>query len=296
MPMAKVLLVDANQDSRTALSKALADAGYEVSIAPTGSSAVTTLEWERPDLVVSYAQVQDMDGYELLTLVRKDPTTMDTPFLLLAGRNRPVALAATEAGADMTVTGDFTMELVVGRVGDLLKPGPAGEETRPPRSQEAGDGRKAVEPLWAVLEGAGPKPSASPSSAGFQGSLGIMDLAEVTQAIALGGKTGCLVVSLAVGEGTLLFETGRVIHASFLGRTGEPAFAAILSASQREPDAGFRFSRVDHADVAREPRTISRSVEQLLLSIAVGIDEGEIGLAPGVDSRNPLSPAHDADR
>ena len=112
MRMAKVLLVDANQDRRASLSRALVGAGYEVATAPSGSSAAGALESERPDLVVSYAQVQDMDGYELFTLVRKDPTTMDTPFLLLAGRDRPVALAAAEAGVDMTMTGDFTVEMV----------------------------------------------------------------------------------------------------------------------------------------------------------------------------------------
>jgi CheY-like chemotaxis protein len=116
MPMAKVLLVDANQDRPAALPKALVEAGYEVAAAPSGLFAVGALERERPDLVVRYAQVQDMDGYELFTHVRKDPTTMDTPFLLLAGRDRPIALAAAEAGAEMTVTGDFTFEMVVGGV------------------------------------------------------------------------------------------------------------------------------------------------------------------------------------
>lgn len=36
MPMATVLLVDANQDSRAALSKALVGAGYEVAVTASG--------------------------------------------------------------------------------------------------------------------------------------------------------------------------------------------------------------------------------------------------------------------
>ena len=51
------------------------------------------------------------------------------------------------------------------------------------------------------------------------------------------------------------------------------------SSSQREPDARFRFSRMDHADVSGGPRTITRTVEQVLLDIAVGIDEGEEKMA-----------------
>src|SRR6266852_2810158 len=187
--MAKVLLVDANQDSQAALSKALVEAGYEVVVASSGSFALGTLEWERPDLVVSHAQVQDMDGYELFTRVRQDPTTTDTPFLLLAGRDRPIALAAAEAGAEMTVTGDFTIEMVVGGVTDLLKPEAGAREPRSASPVEASAARRSMGSLWAALEASGPRSAAAGIDAAFQGSLDVMDLAEVTQAIALGGKT-----------------------------------------------------------------------------------------------------------
>jgi len=96
---AKVLVVDANQDSRAALAHALTEAGYEAAVATSGSFALTMLEWEQPDLIVSYAKVQDMDGYELFTMVRRDPATKDTPFLLLAGRDRPIALAGLRTGS-----------------------------------------------------------------------------------------------------------------------------------------------------------------------------------------------------
>ena len=277
MPAAKVLLVDARAQSREALGQALRDAGYEVALAPSGSFAVTMLEWECPDLVVSCAKVEDMDGYELFTLVRKDPTTMDTPFLLLAGQDRPTALAAAEAGVNMILTGDFTADLVVGRVAELLKDGVGGGVARPARRVETESKRKRVEPLWAALETAGPRPPVAAGGAAFQGSLGVMDLAEVTQAIALGGKTGCLVVAVSLGEGAMLFEGGRLVHASFLGKTGEEAFGALISTSQREVEAFFRFNQADRAELAHLPKTISRSVDQLLLSIAAGIDEGGAG-------------------
>jgi len=277
MPRAKVLIADADADSRAALEGALIDAGYEVAAAPSGSFAVTMLEWERPDLVVSRAKVEDMDGYELFTLVRKDPTTMDTPFLLLAGLNRPVALAASEAGVEMTITGEFTIDVVVGRVRELLSQD-AAERGRRERAVESAGGKRSVPPLWEAINAAGPVPLVA-SAGAFQGSLGAMDLAEVTQAIALGGKTGCLVVSLSAGQGAIVFETGRIVHASFRGLTGERAFAALMSAAQGEAHARFCFNRVDRAEVAHLPKTISRSVDQLLLSIAAGIDEA--GADPG---------------
>ena len=271
MAKAKVLIVDANQDSRVALARALTDGGYDVAVATSGSFAVTMLEWERPDLIVSYAKVQDMDGYELFTMVRRDPATRDTPFLLLAGRDRPIALAATEAGVDMTVTGDFTVATVVARVGDLLGH-PTGDEIARARPGAEAAGREA-----ATRAAAAAKSAAESGRATFQGSLGVMDLTEVTQAISLGGKTGRLMLSLDAGEGSIVFEAGRVVHAEFSGRTGEKAFAAMVSASQREEEARFCFNRAERAELATGPKTISRSVEQLLLSIAADIDEGASG-------------------
>src|SRR5882672_3399267 len=264
MADAKVLVVDANQDSRVALAHALAQAGYEAVVATSGSFALTMLEWEQPDLIVSYAKVQDMDGYELFTMVRRDPATKDTPFLLLAGRDRPIALAATEAGVDMTVTGDFTLATVMSRIKELL--GDA-----PPAAPVA-------------------KSAAEPGRSSFQGSLGVMDLTELTQVISLGVKTGELLLSLSGGEGSILFEAGRVVHAEFAGKTGEPAFAAMVGASQREGEARFCFNRGEREALAGRPRTITRSVEQLLLSVAQAIDEetqGADGRREAAASRGP---------
>jgi hypothetical protein len=107
-----------------------------------------------------------------------------------------------------------------------------------------------------------------------------MDLAEVTQAIALGGKTGSLVVAFSAGEGRMLFQAGRLVHASFAGQTGEDAFAALIQISQRESQATFRFNQMARSELLSQPKTISRSVDKLLLSIAAGIDEGGMRTGP----------------
>jgi CheY-like chemotaxis protein len=286
---AKVLVVDANQDSRAALAHALTEAGYEAAVATSGSFALTMLEWEQPDLIVSYAKVQDMDGYELFTMVRRDPATKDTPFLLLAGRDRPIALAATEAGVDMTVTGDFTLATVMTRVQELLgdvsasappklrsEPPPAAV-SKAPAKMPARPPAVAAVPMPAAAAPPAPVPPAKPlveaARSSFQGSLGVMDLTELTQVISLGVKTGELHLSLSKGEGVILFEAGRVVHAEFAERSGEPAFAAMVAASQCEGEARFCFNRADREAMAGRPRTISRTVEQLLLSVAQEMDE-----------------------
>ena len=131
-----------------------------------------------------------------------------------------------------------------------------------------------------AVEKGGGKLVPSPGAAGLQGSLDVMDLPEVTQAIALGGKTGSLVVAFSAGEGRMLFQVGRLVHATFAGQTGEDAFAALIQTSQREFQAAFRFNQMGRAEVVSQPKTISRSVDKLLLSIAAGIDEGGASTGP----------------
>jgi CheY-like chemotaxis protein len=283
VPKAKVLLAIADAKSRTALEKALGEAGYDVMVAPSGSFAITMVEWTRPDLVVSSAHVEDMDGYELFSLMRNDPATTGKPFLLLAGHERSIALAAAEAGVDVAITGDFTVEMVVGRVGQLLAPGGDDRADRQEGRVEPAGGQRSLQSLWQTIEAAG---SALPeaSTGAFQGSLGAIDLIEVVQAIALGGKTGCLIVSLSAGQGAILFDSGQILHTGFRGSAGEEAFAALISAAQGDAHARFCFNRADRAAVAHLPKTIFRSVDQVLLSIATSIDE------TGANPRPPGAP------
>jgi CheY-like chemotaxis protein len=271
----RILVVDARPAQREMIANALTIAGYDVATATSGASAMDALEWECPDVIVSSAKVQDMDGYELFVQIRKDPATMETPFLLLAGRDRPTALAAAEAGVNIVLTGDVPLDVVVSRVSDLVEGGGDATNAAPIRRIESSGARRPIEPLWAAVEASGTVVPAS-----LQGSLEVMDLPEVTQAISLGAKTGWLTVSLGAGEGAMVFEVGRLVHANFAGKTGEEAFALLIQASHRERRAGFRFSQAQRAELGRVPRTIARGVDQLLLSIAAGIDEGGTSGAP----------------
>jgi CheY-like chemotaxis protein len=114
--MAKVLLVDGDPERLEASQRALVGAGYDIALATSGSFALTMLEWDRPDLVASQADIPDVDGYELCTIIRSDPKTKDLPFLLLAGSNGPAAGAAARAGVDMVLAGHFNPADVVASV------------------------------------------------------------------------------------------------------------------------------------------------------------------------------------
>jgi len=121
--------------------------------------------------------------------------------------------------------------------------------------------------------GAAPTPDLLTVPSGmFQGSLEVMELAELTQAVGMGGKSGRLILALGRGSGLIVFDAGRVVHAEYRNAVGEEAFALLLTAAHGDGAGRFCFVPATGGTPAR-PRTIDKSVDQLLLSTATAIDE-----------------------
>lgn len=260
MPM--VLLVDADADRSLRLEKAFEGAGYEVSVASSGSSALTTMKGCRPDLVISQAMFEDMYGSELCSMTRADPATKGVMFILLVDRGTQMATAATNTEADMILPNNSPPSTVVTRVDTQLKL--RGVSTPPPSARAKS---QAVDAKTAKAREA--------QAAALQGSLAVMDLTEVTQAVAVGRKTGRLALSLPAGEGVVLFEAGRVVHAEFGKEKGEKAFNALVMASHRERGGDFSFIPGEEGQASSLPKTINKDLETLLLNVVVEIDEIE---------------------
>jgi CheY-like chemotaxis protein len=121
--MAKVLLVDGETERSRSMAGALEAAGFDVAEAPSASVALTTLEWNRPDVVVSQEDVPELDGYELCSIIRSDPSTKALPFLLLTSPAGPPPGAPTRAGVDLVLGGMFDASDVVNRVHRLVSSG-----------------------------------------------------------------------------------------------------------------------------------------------------------------------------
>lgn len=256
MPM--VLLIDADPDHSVRLEKALELAGYEVSVASSGSGALTMAKESQPDMIVSQELVGDMYGSELCSDFKGNPKTRDIPFILLLDRgSTQVAVAATRSAADMVLQAKSPTSTVVSHVGTLLRIRGLASALRPVDS-----GPKKPE-----------KDKGGAPGATIQGSLEVMDLTEVTQAVSIGRKTGRLELSLPAGDGVILLDSGRVVHAEFGGEKGEGAFNGLMLASHREKAGSFSFIPVEAGEAPQFPRTIDKDLDRMLLDLAVEIDE-----------------------
>ena len=256
--MPRILLIDPDRRALAVLQAALRAADFhDVAAATSGSFALTMLERNRPDLIVSRAGVPDIDGYELCAIVRKDPSMTGVRFLLLASPG-DASDAMLEDKPDQTLAGDLPIPTIVSEVTSLL--------------------RGSAAP--AAIPSPPPAPSAAPPDAthGLRGSLGVMDLPDITQAIALGHKTGQLLVTLPSGRGVIVFDRGRVVHAEFFGLIGETAFAALVVAADGDAHGSFVFNPLETGP-DKAGRTINRDLRQLLLSAESGFDDGRADAA-----------------
>jgi hypothetical protein len=81
--MADILVAEDNIVMQKLLTKRLHNAGHQVRIAGNGVEALTLLERQAADLILSDIAMPYMDGLALLQMVRKDPRYAQVPFVLL---------------------------------------------------------------------------------------------------------------------------------------------------------------------------------------------------------------------
>ena len=95
MEAARVLVVDDYDDTREMLQMILADAGYAVVSASSGSEAIALARSCAPHAVLMDLFMPDMDGVETTRQLKADPQLRDVP--VVAYTARP-ATAQKEAG------------------------------------------------------------------------------------------------------------------------------------------------------------------------------------------------------
>ena len=82
----KILVVDDEEDILHFLELVLREKGYEVVTAGGGHEALTQAQIERPDLVLLDIMMPQMDGWEVLKLLRVDEETSHIPVAMLSAR------------------------------------------------------------------------------------------------------------------------------------------------------------------------------------------------------------------
>ena len=123
----RILIVEDDAETRSALARALVARGYRIDEAPDGATALRRWEAHRPDVVLLDLGLPDIDGLQLITRLRREAAT---PIVILSGRyEEREKVVALERGADDYVTKPFGVDELNARLRVALRhaAGPAGD-------------------------------------------------------------------------------------------------------------------------------------------------------------------------
>jgi DNA-binding response OmpR family regulator len=114
----RILVVEPNRNNLGVMARRLADAGFRVTTADSGASAIAELYRLPIDLVLAELNMPRMSGAELARAIRGEVQWNDIPVMLITGKSKPAdAVRAYGAGADDVILKPFHFEVLVARIG-----------------------------------------------------------------------------------------------------------------------------------------------------------------------------------
>ena len=116
-----VLAVDDQSVNLRLLDAVLTPRGHRVISASSGAEALSLLETEDVDLVLSDVVMPEMDGYEVCRRIRSNPSTEFLPVVMITASGSEQRLNALLAGADDFITKPFDQSELLARVASLAR-------------------------------------------------------------------------------------------------------------------------------------------------------------------------------
>ena len=130
--MARVLVVEDEESFSDALSYMLRKEGFEVSVAATGTSALTEFDRSGADIVLLDLMLPEMSGTEVCRQLR---SRSHVPIIMVTARDSEIdKVVGLEIGADDYVTKPYSPRELVARIRAVLRRqlgGDTGEQSPP---------------------------------------------------------------------------------------------------------------------------------------------------------------------
>jgi len=127
--MTVVSLVEDDPDIRSSLARALGQRGHEVRAVATGLGALSEIVERAPDVVVLDLGLPDIDGLELLRMLR---AVSSVPVIVATARDDEAAIVRTlDAGADDYVLKPYSADQLDARIRAVLRRTQSGDVVGP---------------------------------------------------------------------------------------------------------------------------------------------------------------------
>lgn len=122
--MARILVVEDEQDLRQVLAYNLRQAGHEPVLAPNGEEGLRLAREHKPDLVLLDLMLPDISGTEVCKSLKDHPTTRAIPVVMVTARGEEIdRVVGFELGADDYIVKPFSVRELLLRVQAILRRG-----------------------------------------------------------------------------------------------------------------------------------------------------------------------------
>jgi len=120
--MARILVIEDEQDLQTVLGYNLQAAGHEPLAAFGGNEGLRLFRERRPDVVLLDLMLPDIPGTEVCKTLKGDPTSKHVPIIMLTARGEEIdRVVGFELGADDYVVKPFSMRELLLRIQAVLR-------------------------------------------------------------------------------------------------------------------------------------------------------------------------------
>ena len=110
--MARVLVIDDEQDVVRLIVKVLSGRGHVVQIARDGASALARVGHEPPEVILLDSDLPKIDGAEVCRRLKTDPATNAIPIVMMTSAYIDIYDVGAEGGPDAFVVRPFVRDVL----------------------------------------------------------------------------------------------------------------------------------------------------------------------------------------
>ena len=119
----KILIVEDDKFLRELIAQKLNREGYDISEAIDGEEGIKKIKEEKPSLVLLDLILPGIDGFEVLSLMKKDSEVSSIPVIILSnlGQKEDVEKGLKLGAVDYLIKAHFTPGEIIDKIKSVLK-------------------------------------------------------------------------------------------------------------------------------------------------------------------------------
>ncbi len=119
----KILIIEDDKFLKELISQKLSKEGYDISEAVDGEEGIKKIKEEKPDLVLLDLILPGIDGFEVLSRTKKDPSLSSIPVIILSnlGQKEDIDKGFKLGAVDYLIKAHFTPGEIIEKIRAVLK-------------------------------------------------------------------------------------------------------------------------------------------------------------------------------